>query len=142
MTTEVQIDDCLGLCQYVTKHLEDQQAIRYLLSVETLTYEDWRRAKELLPGTCVTNKTTIEGNIKEIITVLYNQEIKTRYLVGNLGILPGLNEESLRLMSFVNSTLVLMFPLTYLPYDVMYIDILLLSISDIIAIVTHLLGGA
>ena len=105
MTAEVQVNDCLGLCQYVTKHLEDQQAVRYLLSVESLTYEDWRRAKDTLPGTCVTNKTTIEGNIKEIITVLYNQEIKTRYLVGNLGILPGLNEESLRLMSFVNSTL-------------------------------------
>ena len=100
-----EVNDCLGLCQHVTKHLDDQQAIRYLLSVETLTFEHWRRAKEILPGTCVTNKTTIEGNIKEIICIFRNQEVKTKYLVENLGILPGLNVQSLQLMSFVNSTL-------------------------------------
>lgn len=99
-----QINDCLGIAQYVTAHLSEVDAVRYLLTISTLSYEDWRKAKELLPGTCLTNKNTIEGNIKEIVAVFQNS-VETKYLVENLGILPGLQSPALQLISYTNATL-------------------------------------
>ena len=99
-----QINDCLGIAQYVTAHLSETDALRYLLTISTLSYEDWRKAKELLPGTCLTNKTTIEGNIKEIVAVFQNS-VETKYLVENIGILPGLQAPALSLISYTNATL-------------------------------------
>ena len=105
MQEDLQLNDALGLCQYITQHLDDNEAVRYLLSIESLNFEAWRRAKDILPGTCVTNRNTIEGNIKEIISVFRNEEVKVKYCIENLGILPGLQIESLQLMNYTSSTL-------------------------------------
>ena len=105
MPDAAEFNDCLGLCQYITKQLDDSEALRFLLTVDTLTFDDWKLAKELLPGTCVTNKTTIEGNIKEVISVFRNSKVDANYCVYNLGILPGMQPSSLQLMSFTSSTL-------------------------------------
>ena len=105
MPDKLQLNDALGVCQYITGQLDDNEAVRYLLSIESLSFDAWRRAKEILPGTCITNKTTIEGNIKEIISVFRNENVKVKYCVENLGILPGLQAESLQLMNYCSSTL-------------------------------------
>ena len=105
MQENLQLIDALGLCQYITQHLDDNEAVRYLLSIESLNFEAWRRAKDILPGTCVTNRNTIEGNIKEIISVFRNEEVKVKYCIENVGILPGLQIESLQLMNYTSSTL-------------------------------------
>ena len=78
MPDKLQLNDALGVCQYITGQLDDNEAVRYLLSIESLSFDAWRRAKEILPGTCITNKTTIEGNIKEIISVFGNENVKVK----------------------------------------------------------------
>ena len=102
--TRMIANDCLGICQYVTQHLDDSEATRYLLTIEGLAFDDWRTAKETLPGTCVTNKNTIEGNIKEIISVFRNTEVKDKYVVTNLGVLPGMQIPAIQLASYTLST--------------------------------------
>ena len=105
MHDKLELNDALGISQFITSQLDDNDAVRYLLSIESLNFDAWRRAKEILPGTCVTNKNTIEGNIKEIITVFRNENVKVKYCIENLSILPGLQAESLQLMNYCSSTL-------------------------------------
>lgn len=98
-------NDCLGLAQYIVKTLPDAEALRYLLTVEALTIDDWRKAKDILKGTSSTNRSTIEGNIKEIISAFRNNQSEAKYLVENLSVLPGLSIACLQLQSYSNSVL-------------------------------------
>ena len=104
MQEGLQLNNPLGIAQYVTAHLSDIDATRYLLTIDAISFEDWRKAKELLPSTCSANRNTIEGNIKEIVSVFQNTEVTTKYFL-DLSILPGLSINSLQLVSFTSSTL-------------------------------------
>ena len=106
MTAELVLNNALGLAQYITSNQSETDANRFLLTVDTLSFTDWKRAKELLPGTCATNKSTIEGNIREILNVMYNNPpANTKYIVGDLSILPGLSISALQLVSFSTASL-------------------------------------
>ena len=98
--TEV-INDALGLTQYLTKHLEENQAVSYLLAIQGLDIEAWRSAKELLPGVVNTNRQWKEGHIKDCVNVFCNTEVKTTFLVRNLSLIPGFDRTNLHLATFI-----------------------------------------
>ena len=54
MSDQLVANDCLGLAQYIVKSLPNAEATRYLLTVEALTLDDWKQAKETLKGTSST----------------------------------------------------------------------------------------
>ena len=98
--TEV-INDALGLTQYLTKHLEENQAVSYLLAIQGLDIEACRSAKELLPGVVNTNRQWKEGHIKDCVNVFCNTEVKTTFLVRNLSLIPGFDRTNLHLATFI-----------------------------------------
>ena len=82
MTAELVLNNALGLAQYIASNQSETDANRFLLTVDTLSLTDWKRAKELLPGTCATNKSTIEGNIREILNVMYTYVMQSSETYG------------------------------------------------------------
>ena len=98
--TEV-VNDALGLTQYLTKHLEEPQAVSYLQAIQGLDIEAWRSAKELLPGVDKTNRQLKEGHIKDIVNVFCNREVTTTYLVRDLSLCPGFDRQNLHLATYI-----------------------------------------
>ena len=100
------VNDCLGLAQFLTQSLTVEQATAYLLTIEGLSLSDWKAAKALLPETAGTsNRTTVELTIKDIVVAFKNFDITTSFLVKNLGLIPGFQQESLALTSYIASSL-------------------------------------
>ena len=104
MGDHLKANDALGLTQYITQCLEAEAATSYLLAVESLTIESWKEARDLLINTDSNrNRTTKEAFIKDIVTVFQGQVIDTKYIVGDLSILPGLSRSAVELAPYGNS---------------------------------------
>ena len=99
------VNIALGLAQYITNCMNEEQAVSYLLAVESLTLQDWKGAKLLLPGADLTNRQTREGTVKDIVNCFINENIEDDYLVKDLSILPGLSRPALELISYNLATL-------------------------------------
>ena len=99
------VNDALGLAQYITQHLDQEEATLYLVAIEGLSVADWKKAKENLPEVVSSNRQTKEATIKDIVSVFSSKSVTTRYLIANLGLLPGLQPAALALASYTASTL-------------------------------------
>ena len=100
------INDCLGLTQYLTQHL-GREATDYLLTFASLSAETWKEAKGLLPGAFGTpNRSTKEATIRDCVEIFVDSMPEDTYLVSNLGLLPGLQPESLK---FIDNTVKTLF---------------------------------
>ena len=96
-------NDCLAITQYITQHL-GEEATTYLLAIESLTFDHWQQAKQILKQAGSAGRTTKEGFIKDIVSTFVHKEVKTNYAIANLSVLPGLQPESLLLASYTLST--------------------------------------
>ena len=105
MDEHLKVNNALALTQHITQTLEADEAICYLLAVEALSIDDWREARDLLLATDLNNRnrTTKEAFIKDIVHVFRSQVVDTKYLVGDLSILPGLSRTAVELASYTNS---------------------------------------
>ena len=99
--TNVVVNNALGLTQYLTKYLEEPQAVSYLLAIQGLDIEDWRAAKDLLPGAVTTNRQWKEGHIKDCVTVFCNKVVNTAYVVSDLSLIPGFDRSNLHLATYI-----------------------------------------
>ena len=59
----------LGLAQYITSSMNEEQALSYLLAVEQLSLQDWKDGRALLSDAVTTNRQTKEKFIEDIICV-------------------------------------------------------------------------
>ena len=100
------VNDCLGLTQFLTQHLDERQAIRYLCSITQLTLEQWKDSKQDLPGVDLTNRHTIEANVKDSLRVFYNDNVTTNFLVRNLGLCPGFQEFAIVSACYTQATFI------------------------------------
>ena len=99
------VNDCLGLTQYLTQQL-GREATDYLLTFASLSAEDWKVAKSLLlEAVGLPNRSTKEATICDCVEIFVDSKPKDKYLVGNLGLLPGLQPESLKLIDHTVKTL-------------------------------------
>ena len=99
------VNDCLGISQYVSGSMNEDQAISYLLAIEKLTLQDWKTAKLLLAKAEPTNRQTREATVRDVVNYFKNELVEEEYLVKDLSILPGLSKQALELISFNLSTL-------------------------------------
>lgn len=97
------LNDALGIAQFLAK-VRGEQAVPYLLAIETLTLDNWKAAKSELQLS--QGHTTKEGYINAIVTHFVNtSNVENHYVVGNLGILPGLQPSALELITYTAGTL-------------------------------------
>lgn len=89
------VNDALGIAQFICQHLDENQAVSYLLTIQELSIDDWIQAKTLLPGVNKTNRRTKESNISDIVETLKSSAVEIRYLVANLTLCPGWHPECL-----------------------------------------------
>ena len=99
------VNNALGLAQYITSCMNEEQALSYLLAVEPLTLQDWKTSRALLTDANITNRQTKEKFIEDIIYVFKNTPPEDDYLVKDLSILPGLSRFALQLISYSNANL-------------------------------------
>lgn len=106
---KVIVNDCLGLAQFLTQHLDEKLAVRYLCSITELSLEQWKESKRYLHGVDTTNRQTVEHNVRDIVRVFYNpvpENLEVEYLVRNLGLCPGFQSYALNFASYTQSSLV------------------------------------
>lgn len=99
------INSALGLAQYISGCMSEEQAIAYLLAVESISLQDWKAGKQLLANADPTNRQNREGTIKDIVKCFQNDPTVDSYIVKDLSILPGLSKPALELVSYHLSTL-------------------------------------
>ena len=99
------VNNALGLAQYITSCMNEEQALSYLLAVEPLTLQGWKTSRALLTDANITNRQTKEKFIEDIIYVFKNTPPEDDYLVKDLSILPGLSRFALQLISYSNANL-------------------------------------
>lgn len=100
----VVVNDALGLCQFITQTLGIDEATNYLVAIESLSIDDWRKAAKVLPLPGTSDRRTKEAFIKALVTVFINSPpTDNQYLVGNLAVCPGFNPECIKLASYVIS---------------------------------------
>ena len=73
--SKVVVNDALGLAQFLTK-AKVEKAVGYVLGIDTLSFNDWKKAKEILPLPALQQKGRIfkEGCIKGVVTFFINTE--------------------------------------------------------------------
>ena len=99
------VNDCLGLTQYLTQQL-GREATDHLLTFVSLSIEQWKEAKSLLPQAIGTpNRSTKEATIRDCVEIFVDSKPEDEYLIRNLGLLPGLQPESLALIDHTVKTL-------------------------------------
>ena len=105
MDDHVKVNNALALTQHITQTLEPDAATCYLLAVEALSIDDWREARDLLISTDHNsrNRQTKEAFIKDIVNAFGSQVVDTKYLIGDLSILPGLSRSAVELASYTSS---------------------------------------
>ena len=99
------VNDALGLTQFITKHLGEDQAVSYLQAIEGLTIQDWKEAKDLLTTVNKTKRHSKEGNIRDIVQVFINEVVETSFLVRNLALCPGFQIKAIETVSYTAATL-------------------------------------
>ena len=108
-----EVNDCLGITQFVTSYLNEDQAVLYLLGIDAITLEEWKQAKSFLQSVDKTKRQTKETNIRDIVRVFINEEVEQQFLVKNLALCPGFQAKALSytiatieaVNSHINSTL-------------------------------------
>lgn len=98
------VNDALGLAQFITQHMNEARAVAYLASIDALTLEHWRFAKSLVSQADKTKRHSKENSIKDIVVVFQNNDIETKYLVGNLSLCAGFQSEFLKLANYTASS--------------------------------------
>lgn len=92
----IEVNDVLGIAQFITSRLSEDQAICYLHAIPDLSLDDWQSGKDVLPGTDTVKRLKKESIIRDIVQIFINNPPPdTTYLVHNLAILPGLSPENL-----------------------------------------------
>ena len=100
---EYEVNDCLGITQFVTGFLEEDQAVLYLLGIETLSLDDWLHARTLISSnTKITKRQSKDLAIRDLVKYFINEECAAKYLVANLAILPGMQTSS---VSYIVATI-------------------------------------
>ena len=99
-----EVDNALGLAQFVSAHLSEPQATGYLQVIEGITLDEWRASKDKIPGVNRTNRLAKESHIRDIVIFFQENSVDKRFLVENLALLPGCQLQSLELISYINST--------------------------------------
>ena len=102
------VNDALGLAQFITKSLNETEAVQFLCSIQSIALEEWKSAKLLLPEAVEVSgrtRTTKEATVKDICSAFYNENITTRFLVANLSLVPGFQAEAIQLASYTAQTL-------------------------------------
>ena len=99
------VNNPLALAQHVTKFLDENQAVSYLLAIESLGIESWKSAKDFLPGVNTVNRQWKEGHIRDIVQVFCNQEVEKSFLLRDLSLLPGCDRYSIETASFIASSM-------------------------------------
>ena len=99
------VNDALGLTQFITKHLGEDQAVSYLQAIEGLATQDWKEAKDLLATVNKTKRHSKEGNIRDIVQVFINEVVETSFLVRNLALCPGFQIKAIETVSYTAATL-------------------------------------
>ena len=105
------VNDALGIAQFICQHLDEIQAVSYLLTIQELSIDDWIEAKSLLPGVNKTNRRTKENNISDVVDFFKNSTVEVRYLVANLTLCPGWHPACLNII--FSNYILLDFPTTF-----------------------------
>ena len=97
-----EVNNCLGITQFVTGFLNEDQAVLYLLGIDSLSLEEWLSAKTVIPAVNQTKRQSKETAIRDLAKYFINDGKEVTYVVENLAILPGLQVKS---VSYIVATI-------------------------------------
>ena len=83
------VNDALAICQHVTRHLNEEQAVLYLQAIDGLTTEQWVFAKQFLPRVDTTRRQSKDANIRDCVRVFIDGSVEKTFAARDLGLWPG-----------------------------------------------------
>ena len=89
------VNDALAICQHVTRHLNEEQAVLYLQAIDGLTTEQWVFAKQFLPRVDTTRRQSKDANIRDCVRVFIDGSVEKTFAAKDLGLWPGFQQISI-----------------------------------------------